>query len=59
MSAGVMSAIFSWTAIIFSVLAALSTALALHYRTISSRQQTAEINSLKPRSVSPEQRIHP
>jgi len=55
MTPGFLSQIFSWTAIACSVLAAVSGALALHYRTTAGKQQAAEINRLKPRSLRDDQ----
>ena len=55
MTPSFLSQAFSWSAIICSVLAAISTGLALHYRTLAGRQQSAEIASLKPRMLSESQ----
>jgi hypothetical protein len=56
MTAGGLSQLFSWIAIGCSILAALSTALALHYRSVSAKEKDAEINRLKPRALSDSQR---
>jgi len=47
MTPSALSQVFSWAAIVCSVLAAASTGLALHYRTLAGRQQAAEIAELK------------
>ena len=56
MTPGGLSQLFSWIAIGCSILAALSTALALHYRTVSAEEKDAEISRLKPRTLSDAQR---
>jgi hypothetical protein len=56
MTPGTLSQLFSWSAIVCSVLAALSTAFALHYKTVAAGQQAHEIASLKPRTLSEAQK---
>jgi hypothetical protein len=56
MTPGSLSQLFSWAAITFSILAALSTGLALHFRTLSSKAQNDEINRLKPRNITDTQK---
>lgn len=56
MGPGTLSQVFSWAAISFSIAAALSTAFALHFRTVSAEQKDAEIRKLQPRTLTDSQK---
>ena len=56
MDASTTAQIFSWAAITLSVLTAFASAGALYYRNIATAQKDAQIERLKPRTISEEQK---